>query len=81
MLAGNVKVGSIIPVEVEGMRTLGVRLAHRAAEQRLNMRIPDEIIPVEIHHPRNLKQAIVGVDNTSEFEIEPNELNPFRQKN
>jgi len=81
MLAGNVKLGGIIPVELDGLTTHGIRLAHHKAEIALKVEIPDNIIPVLIHHPRNLKQAIVGVDNMSEFEIDPNDINPYRQRN
>jgi hypothetical protein len=46
MLAGNVKLGGIIPVELDGLTTHGIRLAHRKAEIALKVEIPDNIIPV-----------------------------------
>lgn len=81
MLAGNVKVGDMLPILVDGMTTYGIRIRHKVAEAIVKTRIPPNIIPVMIHHPRNLKQAIVGVLNTTEFEYDTNDINPYRQRN
>lgn len=81
MLAGDVKVGGMIPVEVDGMRTYGIRVTHAHASAVIRKRIPTNIVPVEIHHPRNLNHAIVAINNKTEFEFDANDINPFRQRN
>tara|TARA_R100000501_G_scaffold16766_1_gene30702 strand:- start:292 stop:537 length:246 start_codon:yes stop_codon:yes gene_type:complete len=81
MRAGDVFYGGLVAVLVDDIPHIGIRVRNDSVAEVIHMQVPDNIVSVQIHHKRSLRRAFVGVDVNTEFEILPEDINPYRQLN